>query len=79
MPRDDEDDWDEPHDDGDDETDVVACPNCGADVYAESDRCPSCGDYVTHGSSHALSGKPGWYVILALAGIVAVIAALIPW
>ena len=68
----DEDDWDEPDEDwtGDEEdVDVVECPNCGAEVYEEAERCPVCGEYITHGR-HPLSGRPAWYVVLGVVGLI---------
>ncbi len=66
---DDDADWD---DDDDDETDIVECPACGAEIYEDAPQCPACGNYVVR-QSHSLSGKPVWYVVLAVAGIIAVI------
>ena len=56
----------------DDSTDMVTCPQCGAEIYADAVRCPVCENYVTHGS-HALSDRPLWWILLGLAGIVAVL------
>ena len=36
--------------DMDDGDDLVTCPECGEEVYAESDRCPSCGHWIVEGS-----------------------------
>ena len=79
-------DWDgefdgEEWDAEDDETLVVSCPGCGADVYEDAERCPVCGDYVVH-ETRVWSGKPLWWILLALAGVVAVIvilSGLVPW
>ena len=56
----------------DDETGVVECPNCRADVYEEADSCPACGEFLT-GSSQPLDRKPLWFVALGLFGVLAVI------
>ena len=64
---------DEPADD--DLTETVSCPQCGAEVYEDALRCPVCGDYVTHDTS-VWSGRPGWWVLLGLVGILATIAVL---
>jgi len=71
-------DWDDTEewpDESDDEVDVRPCPACGVEIYEEAERCPSCGEYVVWSNS-AFTGKPKWWVILGLIGIVAVIAAL---
>jgi len=75
---DDLEDWDEDVPEEPDESGVVECPACGADVYEDSPRCPVCGEYLLPGSrsGSALAGKPVWYVGLAIAGIVAVILTL---
>ena len=69
-----DDDWPD-EDDDEDESLVVTCPNCGTQVYEDAEQCPSCGEYIVHGSS-VWSEKPLWWVLLALAGVVAVILVL---
>jgi hypothetical protein len=73
---DDDEDW-EPDDPGDDESDVMPCPSCGAEMYDDSERCPSCGDYVVH-RKHVWHGRPWWWVVLGLAGILAVLWLMMP-
>jgi hypothetical protein len=69
---DDLDDWP----DGDpDESDVVTCPNCGAEVYEDAEQCPACGEWITR-STHPLSGRSWWFVALGLVGVAATIASL---
>lgn len=65
-----DDDWNE-----DDESEVVRCPNCGADVYEDAEQCPHCGEYIVHTHS-AWEDKPIWWILLGLAGIVAVVVLL---
>ena len=66
-----EEDWD----DGDDESDVISCPGCGSAIYEDALQCPYCGDYVTADTS-AWGGRPTWWIILGLLGILATILAL---
>lgn len=75
-------DEDEAWDDGpidadlDDDDDLVPCPLCGEEIYEDTVRCPKCGNYVPgwrERSTSPLIGKPTWYVLLALMGIVAVL------
>jgi hypothetical protein len=67
----DDDDWpDDP-----DESDVVTCPACGADVYEDAEQCPACGEWIT-GPTHPLSGRPWWFTALGVIGILATIATL---
>ena len=69
-----DDDYDE-----DDSSELRPCPECGADIYEDSELCPVCGNYITFGSSGPFSNRPVWWVFLGLAGIIALIAALIAW
>ena len=65
---------DDDFDDSDLET--VACPKCGRQVYEEAEQCPHCGEYITH-DTRVWSGKPWWWIVLALAGIAAALWALL--
>lgn len=54
---------------------VIACPECGAEVYEDSPRCPACGKYIVAAPSRPWAGKPAWLrrlavvlLLLALAG-----------
>jgi hypothetical protein len=74
MPQRPLEDWEDPEpddderDDGDvdgpdgDDSDLYQCPNCGAGVYEDCERCPACGDYITPKprATHASSGR--WFV-----------------
>lgn len=59
----------------DDESEVVPCPECGADVYEDAEQCPACGQYVVHGS-RMWSGRPWWWIVLGAAGVGAVVWVL---
>jgi hypothetical protein len=65
----------DPSDDPDDLTETVCCPNCGTDVYEDAEQCPKCGEYIDFSTS-AWQDKPLPWVMVGLAGIVAVIIAL---
>lgn len=64
---------DEPDDD--ESADTVRCPQCGADVYEDAPACPHCGHYLSPDTS-AWSGRPLWWILIGLAGVVATIIAL---
>lgn len=71
---DDDDDWDGGDDEewagvDDDEPVLVPCPHCGAQIYEEALQCPVCGEYVVH-DTHPLSGRPAWYVVLGVVGLI---------
>ena len=83
MPRDwdesddDLDDWPDAAEDADpDESDVVTCPKCGADVYEDAEQCPICGEWIEH-STHPFSGRAWWFVGLGIVGIAVTIAVLV--
>ncbi len=59
----------------DDLTETVACPHCGAEVYEDAVRCPICETYITH-DTNIWAGRPVWWILLGLLGIVAVIVIL---
>jgi hypothetical protein len=59
----------------DDSTETAPCPHCGAEVYEDAVRCPVCGEYVTTGGN-IWSGRPLWWIVLAVLGIAATVAAL---
>ena len=49
----------------DDDSPVVPCPECGADVYEDAERCPRCGQYITPRT--AGGGKTWlWAILIAL-------------
>ena len=59
----------------DDLSETVACTQCGAEVYEDAVRCPNCGNYMTP-DTNIWSGRPGWWIVLGLLGILAVILVL---
>jgi hypothetical protein len=67
-------DYENAEDDADGET-VIACPHCGADVFDDAEQCPACGSWIT-GDRRALAGKPSWFVVL---GLVGVLLAILTW
>lgn len=84
MHDDDPDDWDdddpgfdEGAEDEDGETAVLPCPSCGAEIYEDAERCPSCGDFITRRRLRGWEGRPWWWVALGLVGIGAVIVWLL--
>ena len=69
--------WDDDYDeedwpDDDDSVILIRCPHCDADVYEEAEQCPACGEYIVHGT-RIWDGKPLWWAVLGLAGIIAVV------
>ena len=62
-------------DDESDEAEVVACQECGEVVYEEAVQCPYCGCYLSSDTS-VWSGRPKWWIGLALLGIMAAVFGL---
>ncbi len=76
---DDEDDLDDEDDfDANDDADAVSlpCPHCHKSVHEDVEWCPYCGMGITRDTS-VLSGKPHWYVVLAIVGMIATALTLI--
>ena len=77
---------DDPRDEYDDELDeappndesseLIPCPECGAEIHEESQRCPACGTYVVHRAS-LWFGRPWWWVVLGALGIGAATLAML--
>jgi hypothetical protein len=59
----------------DDSSETLPCPNCAAEIYEDAERCPNCGEYVTPSSS-LWAGRPPWWIILGILGILATIIVL---
>jgi DNA-directed RNA polymerase subunit RPC12/RpoP len=57
-------------------SDTIRCAQCGVSIYEDAVRCPHCGWYVTPDTS-PWSGRPFWWILLALAGIAALIVMLL--
>lgn len=60
-------------------SETVSCAQCGTEIYEDAFQCPVCGAYVTGDSRRgaAWSGRPGWWIVLGLLGILALIAMLV--
>jgi hypothetical protein len=70
--------YDEPGEEEDDEesVDLLPCPECGAEVYEEAERCPACGNYIVHESS-VWSGRPFWWILLGGLGMLLAVLGLL--
>lgn len=65
WPDDNEDDFDgEEYPDDPDESEVIPCPNCRAEIHEDSVRCPICGDYIT-ATNGVWTNKPAWFKRIA--------------
>ncbi len=71
----DEQDWaDEDDDDNDDRT--ITCPECQAEIYEDSERCPECGHYLSSSERYG-DRRPAWVVITAALLLLWILYALI--
>ncbi len=62
----------------DDLAETVSCPECGAVVYEDAQQCPVCGTYIIH-RADVFAGRPAWWIVLAVLGVLAIIVALAVW
>lgn len=65
------DEWNE----DDDFDDTIECTECGASVFEDAPSCPQCGAWIVQ-STDAWKGRPVWWILIGMLGIVAVILAL---
>jgi hypothetical protein len=59
----------------DDDDTTIPCPHCGAEIYDDAERCPECGEYLSHENAPTTSNKPWWIVI----GVLFCLAIVILW
>jgi hypothetical protein len=73
--------WDDDGDDGpDDQSSTTDCMKCGGEIYDDASRCPWCGEYqVGDRSLTAWEGRPLWWKVGGLIGIIAVVLGLLSW
>jgi hypothetical protein len=67
----DEDDFDS---DGAGDEPTVPCPYCRRAVFADSPRCPHCGQYIS--AEDSPPGRQPWWIIL---GVLLCLAAIWVW
>lgn len=72
-----EEDWEDESSqlDPDEETSTIRCPECNAEIYEDSVQCAVCRCYISPGGN-VWSGRPLWWVLLGLLGLVATTLAL---
>ncbi len=75
----DDEDWSEDEDYGlDNQSTTTDCTHCGAEIYDDAPRCPICGEYqVGDRSLTAWQGRPLWWKLGGLIGIIAVIFGML--
>jgi hypothetical protein len=64
----------------DDADDSASCPECGGRVYTLTDKCPSCGYWLTDADRRAMcpaESKPLWLRITAMIVLVAFLFTLL--
>ena len=57
----------------DDETETVECSKCGCDIYEGAEQCPLCGEWQSPQQRTVWTGRPKWFLLLGVLGIVGVI------
>ncbi|HWB11228.1 MAG TPA: hypothetical protein VG826_18510 [Pirellulales bacterium] len=77
MTVDEDDGWEDvEYGDADDDAELVRCPLCGEEIFEDAEQCPYCGDCVVHSTS-PFSGRPVWFCVFGLLGVVATVAYLL--
>ena len=74
----DDSEWSDPDLGDDDESEVMACPECGEQVYEFTDQCPYCRQYIsfsTH-TNNVWRGRSLWWILLASLGIIGFLLTL---
>ena len=75
--------WDDDEDEDygpDDQSSTTDCIKCGGEIYDDASRCPLCGEYqVGARSLTAWEGRPLWWKVGGLIGIIAFLFALLSW
>jgi hypothetical protein len=57
--------------------DLLNCPECGAEVYADAERCPECEAWIRPTAGGPVSHWPTWMKWLGLVGIGTTVLGLI--
>jgi predicted nucleic acid-binding Zn ribbon protein len=82
----DQDQRDDEEDDGPSDEDIkdlgeehqtAACPNCGAEIYDDAEKCPKCGQYVTREFRGSRGPATVALVILVVLLVVAIVWLLV--
>ena len=71
--------WDDDEDYGpDDQSTTTDCIQCGCEIYDDATRCPLCGEYQVGDRTHsAWEGRPFWWKLGGLLGILAVLFGML--
>ena len=68
----DESDWSD-----DDYSETASCPNCGSEIYIDSEWCSVCGEYIS--MKNRPTKHPAWVVAVIIVLILALATTLILW
>jgi zinc-ribbon domain len=74
----DDEDWYDEEDDLEDQA-AVACPECGAPIYADADKCPACGYWLLEADRRAAGSgesRPAWIQLTAGLMLLAILAVV---
>lgn len=72
-------DWEYPDPDDHTEDDMTQfCHYCRRPVYYDMDECPTCGRPLDGQVPSVFTGKPWWFILLALLAVYAMIRVLLP-
>ena len=56
--------------------DLIFCPECRAEIYAETERCPECGHWIVQGEQRRMTRAPKESRALKIVAIVLLLLLL---
>ncbi len=77
---DDEEDWYDDEDEPSANEPEVACPECGAAVYADAEACPKCGYWLTEADRRAIgpgAARATWIRVAAVVVLIAFVTVFV--
>jgi len=57
---------------------TLPCPECGAEIYEDAERCPACGAYVVMRLSDTRR-RPWWWVAVVIGLVGLLLLLFVPW
>ncbi len=57
---------------------TLPCPECGAEIYEDAERCPACGAYVVMRLSDT-GRRPWWWVAVVIVLVGLLLLLFVPW
>lgn len=62
---------------GDDEPELVSCPNCGKTIHEETVKCPHCGEWILDSPKAELYRSRWFWPIVIAIGVAMILVTLV--